>query len=415
MTSQSGLQASAQEECGVWLDTVQLKQKAKQKRTARPISKLLNPLAKGGGYSLAVALNFTQTKLEMPKNKQSCISTFFESQRRILKKMSSSEAPNADSVESTSSSTSTKPLASGAKRRHDVEFFTSEDQQHISVDEGRRETEAAVWQEQHETCQLPQSVFSKVREEQSEETYPPERKRMLIETSSVLGYSQAFPLVWSQDPLFKCSQDWDVEFKPINQNAAEHSHDSEQSVLNSLQSEEAFVFHMDAEGKTSTQKSPKHSPQINYEKENRSCASFSPSRRSPVSHLRALFSHKWTETAATSPVKHTAVRPRTKADRENTLNSQFRWAKQRSSSLKKTGTHQQVVEEEDSLASLFTQDSEGFKVIAHRGLRARSPLKDQSNTRRNCTYKRLVEEEEDEYDEEILFTQDSQGNVVIKH
>lgn len=53
-----------------------------QKRHARPISKLLNPLAKGGGYSLAVALNFTQTKMEMPKTQQSSISAFFAPKRR---------------------------------------------------------------------------------------------------------------------------------------------------------------------------------------------------------------------------------------------------------------------------------------------------------------------------------------------
>ena len=53
-----------------------------QKRLARPISKLLNPFAGGRAYNLAVALNFTQTKMEMPKTKQSSISTFFAPQRR---------------------------------------------------------------------------------------------------------------------------------------------------------------------------------------------------------------------------------------------------------------------------------------------------------------------------------------------
>lgn len=53
-----------------------------QKRPARPISKLLNPFAEGGGYSLAVALNFTQTQMKMPKTKQSTISAFFTSHHR---------------------------------------------------------------------------------------------------------------------------------------------------------------------------------------------------------------------------------------------------------------------------------------------------------------------------------------------
>lgn len=53
-----------------------------QKRLARPISKLLNPFLEGGGYSVAVALNFTQTKLEMSKAKQSSIRSFFAPQHK---------------------------------------------------------------------------------------------------------------------------------------------------------------------------------------------------------------------------------------------------------------------------------------------------------------------------------------------
>lgn len=53
-----------------------------QKQPARPISKLLNPFLRGEGYRVDVALSFTQTKIEMPKTKQSTISTFFTPQRR---------------------------------------------------------------------------------------------------------------------------------------------------------------------------------------------------------------------------------------------------------------------------------------------------------------------------------------------
>ncbi|XP_053531110.1 aurora kinase A and ninein-interacting protein-like [Ictalurus punctatus] len=67
---------SSEQECGVWLDADELRAK-KQRKLARPISKLLNPLARSGGYSMAVALNFTQTKMEMPVTKQSTISSFF--------------------------------------------------------------------------------------------------------------------------------------------------------------------------------------------------------------------------------------------------------------------------------------------------------------------------------------------------
>ncbi|XP_049607093.1 uncharacterized protein [Syngnathus scovelli] len=78
MKTSKGLQSKpALEECGVWLDTVELKGRPKQKKSAWPISKMLNPLAKGAGHCLAVVFNFTQTKIEMPKTKQSSISSYF--------------------------------------------------------------------------------------------------------------------------------------------------------------------------------------------------------------------------------------------------------------------------------------------------------------------------------------------------
>lgn len=65
----------------------------------------------------------------------------------------------------------------------------------------------------------------------------------------------------------------------------------------------------------------------------------------------------------------------------------------------------------ETLAALFTQDSEGFCVIAHRD---QQPLKDKhySNTLSDAP---VVTEEEEEEEEEMLFTQDSEGNMVIKH
>ena len=47
-----------------------------QKKMVLPISKQLNPLARHGGYRLGVALNFTQTKIQMPNTKQSSITAF---------------------------------------------------------------------------------------------------------------------------------------------------------------------------------------------------------------------------------------------------------------------------------------------------------------------------------------------------
>lgn len=77
--------------------------------------------------------------------------------------------------------------------------------------------------------------------------------------------------------------------------------------------------------------------------------------------------------------------------------------------------------DEDSFNTLFTQDSEGFRVIAHHSKRARYPLQDQTNSceakeRLNISSVRYLEREENsDPEQEMLFTQDSQGNVVIKH
>ncbi|KAM7384260.1 hypothetical protein PAMA_011552 [Pampus argenteus] len=425
-TSKPVLQTSTQEECGVWLDTVQLKGKAKQKRVARPISKWLNPFAEGRGYSLAVALNFTQTKMEMPKTKQSSISTFFAPQRRILNKMSSSEAP----AQSTSS-TSTDPtrIASGTKRRRDMDremsdFYNLEDQQdcyNTAVDHEWKcknvsKPETAAWQDQA-SYSSPQNMYREFEEEQSEEIKLPERKRRLIETLSLPGDSQPLPQPWSQDPLIAYNSEFDLTNQKYT--TAKDFNDSEPSFLSSLRNEEAFATEMDLDGKTSTQKSFKHLHlfQMDDEKENRRSLSFhSPCKHSPRPHLGPLSNRKQTAPMAASPRKDIPEHLGKKADKEESLDSQLKWAKPRRSPLKKRAAQQQDRElDEDSLLTLFTQDSEGFRVIAHRGLQARSPLEDQSNMstgKRSWADKSVVEEGEED---DILFTQDSQGNMVIKH
>uniref|UniRef100_A0A8C6ZL31 Uncharacterized protein n=1 Tax=Nothoprocta perdicaria TaxID=30464 RepID=A0A8C6ZL31_NOTPE len=80
------------------------------------------------------------------------------------------------------------------------------------------------------------------------------------------------------------------------------------------------------------------------------------------------------------------------------------------------------------LKQLFTQDSEGNTVISHKCQKATSPLKDKHSTRRrliNSPYKdsfgdrtnnrSKLEEPQLEVCYDLLFTQDSQGNRVIKH
>uniref|UniRef100_UPI003AB03792 uncharacterized protein n=1 Tax=Centroberyx gerrardi TaxID=166262 RepID=UPI003AB03792 len=471
-TSKPASQASAQEECGVWLDTVQLKGKAKQKRLTRPISKLLNPLAERGGYSLAVALNFTQTKIQMPNTKQSSISTFFAPQRRVLNKISISEEPNTDPVDSSSSSststtcasTTSTPVVSGTKRKRDMDpeasdlLYNTEERQvktaHIDLggegaghgweSESVTESEAPVWQEHYEASHTPPlNTDHESEEEQSEEeTSLPERKRRLTETSSLAAETHCLGQECSQEPSIACSSppysqelndpsemkrydrithDSESEFYLTNQKhpTAKMVSDSGPVFLESLQSEEGFALWMGVEGRTSTQKSFKHlhSSQMDDEKENGgSSSSKSPNKRSSLSPLGPLSNRKWTEPKIALSQKHIPKQLWKKAEEES-LDSQHKWTKPNISPLKKRKPQQPCREvEEDSLAMLFTQDSEGFRVIAHRGLQARSPLKDHTNlsmgvVKRTSAYKSLVEDEE----EEMLFTQDSQGNMVIKH
>ncbi|XP_029299800.1 uncharacterized protein aunip [Cottoperca gobio] len=423
-TSKPALQTSSQEECGVWLDTVQLKGKAKQKRVTRPISKMLNPFIEGRGYSLAVALNFTQTKMEMPKTKQSSISTFFAAQHRVLNKMSTSEVPNMDPPQPSSSSTSSThaltaptPVVSGTKRRRkiDLEMFDLYNCE-PGVDSGwKSENES----EEVESQTPSQNMYCEFEDDQLEEINPPQSKRRLTAASSWTGDSQPLPQAWSQDPLLTFSQYSEDEFYPTNKKntTAKNLSNSEPSFL--LQSEDSSDIQIDVGDRTSTQKSlkPFHSRQMDDEKENSTFVSSKSLRKhSTLSHIEPLSNHKWTEPRSASPQKHIPVQLLKKADNEEILESQFKWTKPSSSPLKKRATQPFCREVgEDSLAMLFTQDSEGFRVIAHRGLQARSPLKDQSNKSsalvRTSAYKSLVEEEE----EEMLFTQDSQGNMVIKH
>lgn len=340
--------------------------------------------------------------------------------------MSTSEVPIMDPVLPSSSSTSSTcaltaptPVASGTKRRRetDLDVYNSEPgADHEWKSENVTEPEAAVWQEQ-----ASQNRYCELEEEQFEEINPPQSKRRLTATSSLPGDSQPVPQAWSQDPLLTCSHVSEGEFYPTEQKntTAKNFSDSEPSFLNSLQSEEAFGIRMDMEGKTSTQKSCKqfHSSQMDDEKENsRFLSSKSPSKHSTLSHIEPLSNHRRTEPKTASPRKHFPVQLWKKADKEESRDSQFKWTKPSRSPLKKQAPQQSCrAVDEDSLAMLFTQDSEGFRVIAHRGLQARSPLKDHSNmstvTSRTSAFKSLVEDEEDE----MLFTQDSQGNLVIKH
>uniref|UniRef100_A0A1A7WB61 Aurora kinase A and ninein-interacting protein n=1 Tax=Iconisemion striatum TaxID=60296 RepID=A0A1A7WB61_9TELE len=393
--TKAALQNSSQEECGVWLDPVQLKVKAKQKRLARPISKLLNPFMNGEGYNLAVALNFTQTKMEMPKTKQSSIANFFTPHRRVLHKTSSSEIPNP--VRSLLSSISTVPTAEapGKKRERDVCPRKSDFNGVCEWgNENVPETKAAA------ASQNQGEHISPLLNRQSEEFEAPQSKKRHIEPS----LSQLPPLAWSQDPLFTCSQDSEREFYQMDKKYTPNVEDSESSFSDSLQFDEVFG---NLKGRTSTQNPDKRHNQKGKEN-GRPDFLNSPTKHSSFSPLTPLSSHNGAERKSSSLLKHTDCRW-IKPGKEGRFDS----ARSKPSTSPLTPNWEV---NEDAMATLFTQDSEGFRVIAHRDPPPRRPLKDQSNLGygmvRSGTYKPV---EEDDEEDEMLFTQDSQGHMVIKH
>ena len=321
--------------------------------------------------------------------------------------MSTSEEPNMDPVLPPSSSDSTT-CAPVTKRRREIDLDFGNTEPGVDHEwESKNVPEEAVYQEQTASHTPSQKMYCEFEEEQFKEIHPPQSKRRLTVTSCLPFDSQPLPQAWSQDPLFTCSQ------------YSEDINDSEPSFLNSLQSEDAFGIHVDVEARTSTQKSFKHfhSPQGD-EKENSSFLSSKlPRKHSTLPQTEPLSNHKWAKPKTPSPRKHIPVHLWKKADKNDDHDSQFKWTRPSYSPLKKREPQPSyTAPDEDSLAVLFTQDSEGFRVIAHRGLQSRSPLKDQSNistgTVRASAYKALVEEEEED---EMLFTHDSQGNLVIKH
>lgn len=255
----------------------------------------------------------------------------------------------------------------------------------------RNVLEDVVWQEHT-------GNLSPLQTEESE-VCAPQSKRRCIPASLLHGDTHHSLEAWSQDPLFsysQCTKD-KLDLSDNDIKGARNLDDIELSLSDSFHSETVFGLQLAAAETTSTQKPFKQIPSSvgDSDKENGGCS------------------------LSLSPKKHGAQQ-QNHADGEQNSESQFEWIKPRTSPLKKPKRSFKT-DDDDSLAMLFTQDSEGFRVIAHKGWQVRSPLKDQSNitraTRsvRSSSSKPLVEEEEAEEEDEMLFTQDSQGNLVIKH
>ncbi|KAM9418471.1 uncharacterized protein aunip isoform 2-T2 [Salvelinus alpinus] len=418
-TSKAPSQASTQEECGVWLDTVDLKEKAKQRRPLRPISKQLNPLARAGGYSLAVALNFTQTKIQIPVNKQSSISSFFTPQRKVAQKVPASPEASTPSTSIRCASTSLRRvnIGSGTKRKRAAGLESGAQSTGAQPTTLQRSPEG----ENAAGCELYRQSFRERAywevshmphlnmDHQSEEMEEPDKKRRLSVNSSPpveTGTHECSQYQWSACSSPQYSQ-YRSETNSEGQCVLTHQEllvgvrqagDSGTAFPESLQSEGGFRAWLGAQDRTSTQKRAVPSHLISQQvegKENdlpQSMSSPSPNKMSPP--LSPVSTHRWTKQHLPSPQIHVLEQ-----SMKHVLEQPLREC------------------EGDTLAMLFTQDSEGFRVIAHRALVSRSPIKDQTNvlaSGRDSIFaadKTLLEEE----GEELLFTQDSQGNMVIKH
>lgn len=278
------------------------------------------------------------------------------------------------------------PATRGTKRSRENDLEAKNcDPTWLHTLEGQSVDEAEVWQEQTGN---PIPAPNKNNDRHLKMIQSPQNKQRVSINSLLLDEEE--PLrAWSQDPLFtfsECSQG--ESYLKEQNNFTEKD----------LSPSEAWGVHLDGAATTSTQRSLKHSysSPLDDDKENK----FAPFR-SPNKHLTYSSNRKC------APTQYIPVHPQEMVD------SQFTWTKPRSSPIKRTHLSCKVMDE-DSLAMLFTQDSEGFRVMAHRSTQERSPLKDQRNVNprmsRMSSCKSLLEEEE-----EMLFTQDSQGNLVIKH
>ncbi|ROL53620.1 hypothetical protein DPX16_4392 [Anabarilius grahami] len=125
--------------------------------------------------------------------------------------------------------------------------------------------------------------------------------------------------------------------------------------------------------------------------ENHRRSSAVPERKAKASPVKRM--GKENSWPASSPFKHQLISSPAKCCRSK---EKYTLSPKKRASAETAG---------ETLAALFTQDSEGLCVIAHRD---QQPLKDEDYSNTDASE---VKEEE----EEMLFTQDSEGNTVIKH
>ncbi|XP_062846587.1 aurora kinase A- and ninein-interacting protein [Trichomycterus rosablanca] len=400
------------EDCGVWLDASERRAKQQQKQV-RPISKLLNPLARAGGYSTAVALNFTQTKMQMPVTRQSTISSFF------LPRSKTNEDPDdfSSSGPSWMSSTPLPQALTGTKRKREKLFELSSESDNFILNK----------------AEIQPMDFNAESESKSERICKDPRKEQ-----------QFFHLIWgyqSDEPAEKR--------RPENtkiENITDTQQEGNETIFHGFKdSDELENTHETMLHKEQTQENMEDSPAPLTERDyrnkvplkDRNVMAKKISTRSDIaSQERRKNPFRFQEDSELAEQFHQASVMIKDKENIRPNNTEFSPVKQHltlSNSPAKLNVHikgkscrtptksirYSVESEEDSMAMLFTQDSEGFRVIANRSQWSRRPLKDQTNSLlgRDCFNISAVNslESENSVEPEMLFTQDSQGNMVIKH
>ncbi|XP_036421564.1 uncharacterized protein LOC118805066 [Colossoma macropomum] len=445
------IQAGASEECGVWLDAAELRAKKQQKRLTRPISKVLNPLARSGGYSMAVALSFTQTKMNMPATKQSTISAFFLPQS----KMSKDTEEHSSSLPSEISSTPLLEPHMGTKRKRAT---TTELQETNNVTSHTSqvhppEIDADLERESVEICKdqkKEQHFFRLMWGYQSEEHEPAEKRRPPEDVTFVNGtetqkessqatFHRCRTMYESQDIpetlLYSVQVQQDSHCNQLHRSSFRTNSSGSSAFLSTedLQCQENLracaVMHKNTSNQrpvlttrssTEKQHTAKHTPNPHKELE----ISEQKHHYTQRSHVKRKDKENF---GPTSPTRYTDVSPVNRllspspAKRYSNFEKPSVFQKVKLYQSPKKSAKESLENEQDSFAMLFTQDSEGFRVIANRNQKIRCALKDRTNStedRENWNLPPVMSlemEEDSQVEPEVLFTQDSQGNMVIKH
>ncbi|TRZ01710.1 hypothetical protein DNTS_003596 [Danionella cerebrum] len=349
------LATEREEECGIWLDTKELKEKKQQKLLCGPFSGLLKPVLRPRDFD---SLRSSPNKPKFPKvTRQSSINSFF----------SSKHTGSSQAGVSTSTCSETH---SGAKRNHSTTLDLSREltDNPSEMVELKCDVQGLSKKDKLETHLRHSS--------QGEE--PPEKKRFVSQHEGLYKDAQ------NENQL--CTD-------PITDTKSKSSESIREHFLQSPAPKNAETLIL-GEQKDNLKGSVLTSRAVNaIRSPNKHQENSFKSRASPVKWKGK--ENNW----CTSPVKSPPSSPFKPSWLELSPAKAWRKEDTKTFSPKRCCWSSSLAGE--TLGGLFTQDSEGFFVIAH----CQGHSKDKSKE----------DPRQEEEEEEILFTQDSEGNMVIKH